>query len=381
MNKILITTAVMLATASIVMAQGYEYSEYFQTDMLPRSKDVDVEYVNCNTGRKSLVQAANCMRQDWYKGGYDNGYDHTLIKEKVTSTNGLYKKVAAGVAAQRPRRTSATGSAPTGHVKGKVGSYNYQTSDAHRQWMANRQAQIQVDRERKERLKREEEQRRKIADNNRAAAVTAATNARLQAETNRRIASDHWHANEGAQLVQQRARQAMVVQGPQFNKQPKMSAEYQAGLLRRQNKPRRQVYKPTYTRNTARRTLAQVHRTAQTDPARVAALQRALAVKAELEKRKRDAERLRMQQEKAKAENAPRMVAVNGKALVELGPTAHSTLGKDWKTETFTTPDIPSKKRRMTQEEYHRLIVIEMIDNRPLTPAEDEYYKDLLLPA
>lgn len=365
---------VILNGGGVAVAQGYD------NDRDPwggsrSNQDFGYDYIDCAGNSMNAMEASYCA------GRY--GLESVYHKGQFRNTQGLYGKVAAGVAAQRPRRSS--GNSGSGRQKGSVGSYNYQTSDAHRQWLEQKRERDAEARQRAVEKKRYEDMMKKIEDDNRAAAVEAQTNARLQQQTNRAIARDHYNATEGAYKAQQMARKASQMKGPQFAQQKeRMSDEYKAGLLRRQNKPRRVMPDTvTYQANRARKPLPQVKRTATMDPERAAMLRKAFAVKAELIRQKRAAGRISGNQARSDREQS-RMVNVHGKAMVQLGPHATSTLGKDWNTISLTTPRIPPRetkeKRKMTQEEYHRLIVIEMIDQRELTPEERAYYSNLNLP-
>lgn len=350
---------------------------------------VDNPEIDCSNGRHDALVVQRCMARDFIKQDKKRGIDLTTYTYvKPDNTSGLYNKVARGAAAQRPRSSSSAKYSSTR----KVGSYNYNTSDEHINWMRNRQEQIRAAREEAERRKRWEEMQRRIADDNRAAAVTAQTNAALQAQTNARIARDNWHATEGAALAQQRARQAMVKQGPQFDKmKPQSTGSQQASRLRGTNKPRRTMTYNPQPRNTARRVLPQVQRKKQVLSAREQQLrqkqmQQALEMR---KKRQIQARQLAVNVAKMELQSRPQPSRIlisqkkskgwnSGKPLV-LSEHATSTLGKDWNTESLTPKYAPSTKRKMTAEERHNLIVIEMIDQRPLTPAEEKYYENLTL--
>lgn len=383
MKKIIISAIICLGTITASGQKG------LNDDYFGMFEYVDNPEIDCNDGRHDALVVPRCMARDFIKQDKKRGIDLTTYTYvKPDNTSGLYNKVARGVAAQRPRSGSSAKSSNTR----KVGSYNYNTSDAHINWMRNRQEQIQAANEEAARRKRWKEMQQRIAEDNRAADVTAQTNAALQAQTNARIARDNWHATEGAALAQQRARQAMVKQGPQFDKmKPQSTGSQQASRLRGTNKPRRTLTYNPRPRNTARRVLPQVQRKAPVLSAHEQQLRqkhmqqalelrkkrqiqaRQLAVnvaKMELQSRPQPS-RILISQEKSKGWNS-------GKPLV-LSEHATSTLGQDWNTESLTPKYAPSTKRKMTAEERHNLIVIEMIDQRPLTPAEEKYYENLTL--
>lgn len=375
--KKLILSAIICLGAIPAVAQGWVYSDEFKTDVWT-SQDKGLDFVDCNGTKYDAWNALYCTRT--------NGIESVQRLGSRVNTSGLYNKVARGVAAKKPRSSS---SAKYSNTR-SVGSYNNQFENSQfRRW---RQEQIQAAREEEARRKRWEEMQRRIADDNRAAAVTAQTNAALQAQTNARIARDNWHATEGAALAQQRARQAMVKQGPQFDKmKPQSTGSQQASRLRGTNKPRRTMTYNPRPRNTARRVLPQVQRKAPVLSAREQQLRqkqmqealemrkkrqiqaRQLAInvaKMELQSRPQPS-RILISQEKSKGWNS-------GKPFV-LSEHATSTLGQDWNSESLTPKYAPSTKRKMTAEERHNLIVIEMIDQRPLTPAEEKYYENLTL--
>lgn len=350
--------------------------------------DVNNPEIDCSSGSHDAMVIQRCMARDFIKQDKRRGIDLTTYTYvKPDNTSGLYNKVARGVAAQRPKRSAS--SAKSSSTR-RVGSYNYNTSDEHINWMRNRQEQIRAANEEAARRKRWEEQQKRIADDNRAAAVTAQTNAMLQAQTNARIARDNWHATEGAALAQQRARQAMVKQGPQFDKmKPQSTGTQQASRLRGTNKPRTAVaYKPQ-PRNTARRILPQVKRKrVALSPAmqkrRQEQMQKALEMR---KQRQMQARQMAVNMAKMELQSRPQPSRIlidmeaskgwnSGKQLV-LSEHATSSLGKDWKSPSFKPEYAPSIKRKMTAEERHNLIVIEMIDQRPMTPAEEKYYENL----
>lgn len=321
------------------------------------SQDKGYDYVDCKGKDMNVWEAKYCT------GRY--GLGAAYHKSAIPNTNDLYNKVAKAAAAQRPKSSSST--------KGKVGSYNYQTSDAHLQWLANkRERDAQARREAAER-KRLEDMQKKIVDDNHAASVEAATNARLQGETNRRIASDQWHATQGAALAQQRARDAHKLSGPQFaQNKPSLSASQKASTLRSGNRVR-QATTPA-RRNVKRQVLPPVKRTGFTGASPRSQLEHALA---ELKKKQ--------QREAALASNqAPsqpatgKEVTVGGTRFV-LSGHATSSLGQDWETISFTTPRIPSKdKPKMSEDDRHRLYCIELIEGRALTPQEKAYFDQFI---
>ena len=323
------------ATQYTARGQGWQYSEQFGTDVWTGNTDYDMKIIDCNKGSGNAIDIYKCLLED----SQTSFANPTFVKGMGPNTSGLYGKVAAAVEAQRPKKSS-------GSKKGVAGtSYNYQTSDKHLQWAAEKRAKDAAAREAAEENKRLKKLQQKIADDNRAAAVTAQTNAMLQHQTNRRIQNDRYNANEGAYLAQQRARNAHHIVGPQFDKNnPKATGAQKAQMLKGQNKPRRIMYPQHQARNTARKPLPQVKRTA-VDPERAAMIQRALAVKAELQRQKA----LKAKQEQ---KNKPKMVYHNGKYLVVLDEHAHSTLGREWNTESLTTPPPPPiNKPKMTTDE------------------------------
>ncbi|GEM_PF-1755910 len=389
--------------------------------------DVHNPEIDCNTGLREDMVVQRCMTRDFINNDPTDptrGADLTTYTYvKPVNTSGLYGKVARGVAAQRPRRNGS--SAKSSSSRG-VGTYNYNTSDAHIQWARNRQEQIKAAREKDAYEKKMMELQRKIADDNRAADVTAQTNAALQGQTNARIQRDRWHATEGAAQAQQRARQAVVVQGPQFDKmKPQSTGSQQASRLRGANKPRRVMATPTPTaRNTVRKPMPAVQRSHTLSPQQRQELRQAMLNRREQQHQKRlaIAESQKSGSKKSPAayyDDKGRLV-IDEHAYSSLGknnvnnrgskpipypkPTtpqspgarytsdgrlvldshAHSSLGQDWRSEDLKPlPAPPSAatrvRRKMTQEEYHNLVVIELIDQRPLTPAEKEYYDNLSL--
>lgn len=346
----------LISWALQIYAQNNSMDDYSPFgDFSPfKNQDKGYEYVDCNDKEMNVWEAKYCT------GRY--GLGAAFHKSAIPNTSELYSKVARGVAAQRPISKSSSS------TKGKVGSYNYQTSDAHRQWLANKQERdAQARREAAER-KRLEDLQKKIADDNRAAAVEAETNARLQSETNRRIARDQWHATQGAQLVQQRAREAHKLTGPQFaNNKPAMTAQQKAATLRNGNRVRKSG---STKRNVARVVLPPVKRIGFTGAAPRSQLEHALA---ELKKRQQKLAAQSSGQEPAQPVMG-KDVTVGGTRFV-LSDHATSSLGQDWETVTFTTPRIPSKEKpKMSEADYHRLYCIEMIEGRTLTPQEKAYF-------
>lgn len=346
----------ILGIALCAGAQGWTYSPEFGTDFWSNQPQQDVQFVNCNTGSRSVQSTAICMRQDGA-----NGFDNPIfITSKMTNTTGLSGKVARGVAAARPRtgttstRTSTTSRPTSAKQAQRMGkNYNYQTSDAHRAWLADkRERQLQAQKEAAEK-KRREQLARRIADDNRAAAVTAQTNAMLQHQTDRRIARDHYHATEGARQAQERARQAHRLVGPQFAQSaPKSSGKDKARMLRGQNKPRRVMYPQTQKRNTARATLPQVERQPLPQE-RAALLKKALMVRAELRRQKKA--------EKAYAEYQG----------IKLDNNAVSTLGKDWNSiGTGPLAPPPTTRTTLTHEEMHKMMIDEFLSPNYMTPEE-----------
>lgn len=413
MKKLILTTAICLGAIS-VSAQGWVYSEELRTDVWT-NQDKGMDYVDCSDGTKyDAWNALYCTRK--------NGIESVVRVGSRPNTSGLYDKVAAATRRSQPRNGSSAKSSSTR----SVGSYNHNTSDAHIQWARNRQAQIQAAREEAAYKKRMEDMQKKIADDNRAAAVTAQTNAALQGQTNARIQRDRWHATEGAAQAQQRARQAVVVQGPQFDKmKPQSTGSQQASRLRGANKPRRfMAPQNTNARNTARKPMPAVQRSHTLSPQQRQELRQAILNRREQQRQKRlaIAESQKSGSKKSPAayyDDKGRLV-IDEHAYSSLGknnvnnrgskpvpypkPTtpqspgarytrdgrlvlddhAHSSLGQDWRSEDLKPlPAPPSAatrvRRKMTQEEYHNLVVIEMIDERPLTPAEKEYYDNLSL--
>lgn len=341
----------ILFTSIVANAQGWVYSKEFGTDMWTGPVDHDVDIVDCNTGKRDVWNISICMRKD---------YESMHITDLNKMLDGLEGKVARGIEAQRPKRksTSSSGSYKYGTGTRRAGtSYSNVTSEENRIWRAERQAQRIAAQRREQERKRQEAIRKKIADDNRAAAVTASTNARLQGATNRRIQNDYYHANEGARLAQQQARQAHKTTGPQFKK-PQMSNTNKARMLRGQNKPRRIMYPQRQPQNTSRKMLAQVERKPQASP-RDSMLQRALKIRAELNRRKAAANK---------------EIAYKG---IKLSDKSVSTLGQDWKSTDFQTgPLAPppltkvatyKEPKWLTREKNMR----EMLGDPPLTQEEE----------
>lgn len=348
--KYQILIVALLACILQVNAQDYPQGDFSPFE----SQDKGYDYVDCKGNNMNVWQARYCM------GRY--GLDAAYHKSAIPNTSGLYEKVAQAAAVQRPTTKSSSS------TKGKVGSYNYQTSDAHMQWLADKQEREAEARRRAAEKKREEERQRSIADDSRAAAVEAATNARLQGETYRRIASDQWHATQGAALAQQRARDAHKLTGPQFaNNKPAMTAQQKAATLRNGNRVRKSG---STKRNVARVVLPPVKRIGFTGAAPRSQLEHALA---ELKKRQQKLAAQSSGQEPAQPVMG-KDVTVGGTRFV-LSDHATSSLGQDWETVTFTTPRIPSKEKpKMSEADYHRLYCIEMIEGRTLTPQEKAYF-------
>ena len=325
-----------------------------------KSQDKGYDYVDCDGNSLNVWEARYCT------GNY--GLFAAYHKSSLPPTSGLYGKVAQSAAKQRPTKKSSSSS------KGRVGSYSHQTSDAHLQWLANKREQEAEARNRAAQRRREEERQRRIADDNRAAAVEAATNARLQGETNRRIASDQWHATQGAVLAQQRARKAHKLTGPQFaqNNQT-MTAQQKAATLRRGNRVRKTG--SIVKRNVARQILPPVKRTGFTGSAPRSQLEHALAG---LKKRQQSQAALMSGQVSVQPVKG-KEIKVGGTRFV-LSDHATSSLGQDWETVTLTTPPIPPKEKpKISKADYHRLVCIEMIEGRTLTPQEKAYFDQFSL--
>ena len=340
--------------------------------------DVHNPEIDCNAGSRDVMMVQRCMTRDFINNNPSDrtrGVDLTTYTYmKPDNTSGLYGKVARGVASQRPKRNGS--SAKSSGSRG-VGSYNYNTSDAHIRWQRDRQAQINAAREKAAHEKKMRELQKKIADDNRAAAVTAQTNAALQAQTDARIQRDRWHASEGAALAQQRARQALVVQGPQFDKmKPQSTGTQQASRLRGANKPRRVM---ATGNNTARKPMPAVQRSHSLSQQQREELRQAIRNRMEKQRQLRLAV---AGKQKVAPKKTPAAYYDNNGRLV-LDKHAHSSLGKDWHSESFTPlpapPPVTRVRRKMTQQEYHNLIVIEMIDRRPMTQAEKNHYDNLTI--
>lgn len=420
MKKLILTAAICLGT---IMASGQGLNDgYFGL-----FTDVHNPEIDCNTGLRDDMMVQRCLTKDFISDDPNDstrGADLTTYTYiKPVNTSGLYGNVARGVAAQRLRRN---GSSAKSSSTRSVGTNNYNTSDAHIQWARNRQAQIQAAREEAAYKRRMEEMQKKIADDNRAAAVTAQTNAALQGQTDARIQRDRWHATEGAAKAQQRARQAVVVQGPQFDKmKPQSTGSQQASRLRGANKPRRfMAPQNTNARNTSRKPMPAVQRNHTLSPQQRQELRQAILNRREQQRQKRlaIAESQKSGSKKSPAayyddkgrlvidEHAYSSLGKNnvnnrgskpvpypkpttpqspgarytGDGRLVLDSHAHSSLGQDWRSgDLEPLPAPPSAatriRRKMTQEEYHNLVVIEMIDQRPLTPSEKEYYDNLSL--
>ncbi len=351
MRKIL--TTLLFATSILASAQAWTYSEQFKTDFWTGYVDRDITVVDCSNGKHEMRPMAQCFRKD-VASGLSHGY---MIESQMTNINGLNAKVARGVAASRPKRKTSAGTYK--YSTGKAGtSYNHATSQAHINWVHQKQAERQEAIRRAQAKKREEERRRRIEDNNRAAAVTAATNARLQGETDRRIANDHYNANEGAYLAQQRARHAHRTVGPQFQRKETTNAN-KAKMLRGQNKPRRVMYPQRQPRNVARKPLAKVERRQLTVEQSIM-LKKALMVRAEL-RRKNAAEK-----------------KWNEYKGIKLSDGAVSTIGKDWQSDDFKTGPLsppPLSPRRPQYVEPKWLAkhkeMLEMLGEPPLTSEEE----------
>jgi hypothetical protein len=365
--KKIVLAAIFILGAISAMAQEWKYSEEFKTDFWT-NQDKGMDFVDCNGIKYDAWNALYCTRK--------NGIGSVVRIGSEPKTSGLYDKVARGVAAQRPRNGH---SSTTSSRSGSVGTHNYNTSDSHIEWMHNRQAQIQAAREEAYRKKKMEEQQRKIAEDNRAQAVTAQTNAMLQPRTNARIQRDHWHASQGAAIAQLRARKSMVKVGPNFDKmKPKSTGSQQAARLRGSNKPRR-FMAANNIRNTVRKPLTEVQRPNSSPVQKIKKLQQALHSKQQYQQNARQAVVVKKNGTAQKKSTAAHY-SKNG--MLVLDEHAYSSLGKDWNGDGFKPlPPPPAPvtkiKRKMTQEEYHNLIVIEMIEQRPLTPSEKNYYDNL----
>lgn len=358
----------MLACAAGVRAQGYT-----GWDGARSNRDVDVEYVDFNTvsGGATVI-------------GVQRRVNHDMMNYFSSSTEISRGKATSGVGTQSRRRQKT--SSPSSSVKwvSKSGEKIYTgtksnySSPEHKAWRARRRAQIEAAKEREAERKRQE----KIADDKRAAMAEAQANAQLQGVTDRHMQRDRYNATQGAQEALQRAQNASTIRGPQYARQnPKMTAEEKAALLRRQNKPRGVMhtgqqqqampYKPAPQRNLARAPRAQIERFPVSDPERVAALRKALAVKAEIRR-----------QDFAERSKTAKYVATSKGSRIALSDHATSSLGRDWTSDDLKPLPMPPApatrvRRKMTAAEYHNLVVIEMIDQRPLTAAERAYYDNV----
>lgn len=338
----LIITLLLIGISICSNAQGWTYSEEFGTDFWTGS--LDVKFVDTNKGRMSVLEAGNRMREEAIYGGFVNP---TLVKGYSTNTSDIYAKVSAQAQKSSPQRTSYNTKPTSSAQARRMGkNYNYQTTDEAREWIANRQQQIQEAREREAERKRQEELARKIADDNRAAAVTAQTNALLQAQTNRRIERDHYHANEGAYAAQQRAHQAYHRTGPQFNRNKSMPKN-KAQMLRGQAKPRRVMYPQTQKRNIARKQLAQVQRRPLPSNC-VQSLKKATRTRTEFTTRKNT---------KGKHVNYVGFV---------LDENAVPTTGRDWQSDDLKQPPLPPppiSKVNLTEDDLHALVRYEILSD------------------
>ncbi len=338
----------------ICFAQGWQYSSEFNTDVWTGYSDMSKDYIDCTGNSMNAMDAYVCTKK----------YGIGAVRHKnVHSVKGLSDKVAAGIESQRPKKSHGTTS------KGKTGSYNYQTSDTHREWVAARNRNIQEVKKHEEERKRQE----KYEDDMRAAQAEAQANAALQTETNRRIRNDRWNANQGAALAQQRVNNSIRIKGPQMStRNNRMTAQQRVDLLKRQNKPRRIMVNKT-PRNKVRPTLAPVQRTAKSTQQQRDMLHRVILAKAYQAKQRQN-------------KKTGKVVKVGGTKFF-LSDHATSTLGQDWTSEDLkplpapppAKPTTGTQIRKMTQAEYHHLIVAEMIEQRPLTPAELKYYQHLTL--
>lgn len=338
----------------ICFAQGWQYSSEFNTDVWTGYSDMSKDYIDCSGKSMNAMDAYVCTKK----------YGIEAVQHKnVHSVTGLSGKVAAGVKAQRPKNSRSIPS------KGKTGSYNYQTSDAHRKWVADRNRSIQEAKNRQIEHDRQE----KYEEDMRAAQAEAQANATLQVETNRRVQNDRWNANQGAALALQRANNSIRPRGPQVSaRNNRMTAQQRVGLLKRQNKPRRIMGNNT-PRNKVRPVLAPIRRTAVSTQQQRDMLHRAILAKAHQTKQMQN-------------QRAGKVVRVGGTKFF-LSDHATSTLGQDWTSEDLkplpapppAKPATGTQGRKMTQAEYHHLIVAEMIEQRPLTPAELKYYQNITL--
>lgn len=348
-------TTILAIIPIMACAQGYRYSEEFQTGMLDPYIDRDIEIVDA-TGRHFVGPMSRCFRQD-AASGLNYGY---MIASQMTNTYGLHDNVARAVEAARPRRTSSSSRITASNMAearrtGK--NYNYNTSQQHIDWLNQKREQQEEARRREQERKRQEAIARKIADDNRAAATEAATNALLQVETNRRIQRDYYNANEGAYYAQMRARQAHRVVGPQFKRQTTSNSE-KAKLLRGQNKPRRIMYPQRKPQNTARKQLAQVQRKSLS-PEQGSMLKKALMARAE--QRRRAAAEKRYNEYKG----------------IKLSDHAVSTLGRDWHSDDFKTgplaPPPVTRVSKYVEPEWltKQKVIRELLGDPPMTSDEE----------
>lgn len=356
-----ITTIIAAVVAALsAQAQNWVYSEEFGTDFLGAQTDFDVHDTQMQSGLDVNMAMQNTMRKAWQTRG------QAYIGAGSTKVNA--NKIAAAVNAARPRTTSSSVSTST--KSRRVGNYNYNTTAEAAEWRRQRALERQEAARRAAEKKRLEAIQRKIADDNRAAAVTASTNARLQAETNRRMANDRYHAGAGAVAAQQRARRAVRYVGPNFSAlTPQMTAEEKAGILRRRAKPRRTM---AAARNQTRQRFAPVKRAAATE-AQLARRAQWLKTAQEQRRKEREEQRKRYMASKMvnEKDNLKRLqkdeVLVN-KAFV-LGPHAHSTLGRDWGNggPSLTPPPVPKypvdPATRRKNQEFMDLAIKEFFSN------------------
>lgn len=341
------------STSMSCYGQGWTYSDQFRTDFWTGPVDYKVETVDCSTGKHGTRNIGTCMRQD-VANGLSNG---TVLKQFVPKTGGLSKKIATGVAAQRPRRTSASTSRITASSMSEARrtgkNYNYSTSKQHQKWKAQKRAQQANAQERR----RQKAIQRKIADDNRAAAVTATINSQLQGDVDRRIQNDYYNAGKGAVAAQGRARDALRTVGPQYKKQQTTGKQH-AQLLKGQNKPRRVMYPQNQPKNTVRKQLPPVKRTSL-NVMQETLLKKALTDSAEA---------------RQKAENEKAWNEYKG---IKLSDNAVSTLGKDWNSDDFKSGPLapPPSHPRPTYVEpewltKHKEMLI-MLGEPPLTKDEE----------
>lgn len=357
----------MKRLATIFTASVVALGAIAQGNILGQDKDIYLEDVSVRADPNDIFAVQNALSAQWFNPGA-----YYTVPQVGSGRSGLYGKVEAKVRVARPKRS---GSSASSSRTRRVGSYNYQTSDSHMQWLENKREREAQAREAAAEKKRQERIQRKIADDNRAAEVTAATNARLQVETNRRIARDHYHAGAGAVAAQQRARRAVRRVGPNFAPlTPTMTAQEKAGILRRRAKPRRTMRSG---RNTSRQVLAPTQRTPATEEQ--------LAMRAKwLEKAQAERKIILAEQKKRAEEQRKRYMASNkvkepekakhlrdGEVLVNnafvLGPHAHSTLGQDWGKcgPSLTPPPVPSypvdPESRRRHKEWMDLVIKECL--------------------